>query len=592
MNIDTAEPPRNSKLVATRQGLPRWGYALIVVAGLLAFAGCLRADFYMDDFGFILNSKGDAAASRRLNLLPGWQITTGTPGVDSLGVSVFQLIPTSLFYLTEALVPDPSEASWLYHFWNLMFHLLTSVMVWYSGRQVLGLARLLQSDASRSNAALAAAALFACHPLCSEPIQYAKCLNSLTVAFFAMMMVGGAAEWLQKQTSRARWIAIGGMAGATFSYFPGMALAMIWGVLLLVAHWRTQALEAPRKAGISLSGKSKRTLILSFLIAGVLVIRWAPVFSNQLTRWGHLVGEHIFTQGRLFWDYLALVVAPVNLCSDYCVPWSKPWEDTAATARLILAVLLGSVSFMVLFSRRTIGMRGWALLVLMATAPLYMRFAYMNTEHFVEYRAYPAIPWCMLLITTLLYQVAERKSWVRLPVYASVVIVAIWVPLSTQRSKVWSSRETLALDAAIKYPMNPRPMTQLQAIANERGETEAVLKLHDAIMALGSQMTAFAKANPGRYYAIGRYSDAIINSSQWKVYALADRDGSAVALKFADEAIASLKGIMPRAFEGGLSGPKIADAWPLLMARDTVATHGAKIDAQRAARKDTQSPHP
>src|SRR5688500_18658988 len=95
------------------------GWLLIILAGVLAFWGCLKADFYMDDFGFILNFNGDAPASRRF-IFPGGPYITGTPGPDTVPVHIFQTIPTAFYLLTERLHPDVAEASWLYHLWNLL----------------------------------------------------------------------------------------------------------------------------------------------------------------------------------------------------------------------------------------------------------------------------------------------------------------------------------------------------------------------------------------------------------------------------------------------------------------------------------------
>ena len=40
----------------------------ILLVGLLAMGGALKADFYMDDYGFILNRNGDAPVTFNLPL--------------------------------------------------------------------------------------------------------------------------------------------------------------------------------------------------------------------------------------------------------------------------------------------------------------------------------------------------------------------------------------------------------------------------------------------------------------------------------------------------------------------------------------------
>ena len=564
-----------------------WG--IILLAGLLAFGGCLRADFYMDDFGFILNSNGDAPTSRRLHWLPGKLVVVGKEGVDMMEVEIFQLVPTSFHMLTEALVPDVSEASWLYHLWNLVLHLVAACLSFYAGKQVLGLAGLLKDDAARSGAALAGAVLFACHPLCSEPVHYAKCLNSITVAMFGIMAAGGAAEWLQTKSRRSRWLCVGGVAGATLSYFPGMVLAIMWLGLLVVFWKRTPAVEGEKRVLLPpVADWLRRTVFcLAGILAVLFIFRWAPIFQDQWKKWGPLYPEHIFTQGRLFWSYLAKSILPVGLSSDHYVPWSRPWVDLEATAKLILALCVGLTGLVLVGSSRAVKLRGWALLAMLATVPLFMRFGYVNAEHFVEYRAYPAVPWLMLLVTTALFHLSERFPRAkRLPLGGTVLLAMLWIVLSAQRSQIWTSRESLARDALAKSPLNPRPMTQLEAIANDHGDPEMVLSLHERVLALGGALAAYDKLNAGRYYDKVRYNDALVNSCQWKVYALADSLGSAAALDYAEKAIATLRKILPSQFDTDGKGTPGPGSWPLFMARDTVRDNAAAIDASRAAKLD------
>ncbi len=573
----------NSRSPARRRAA--WG--IILLAGLLAFGGCLRADFYMDDFGFILNSNGDGPASRRLCLPFGEPILIGKEGPDTLVVEIFQVVPTAFYLLTGKLVPDVSEASWLYHLWNLLMHLVTACMAWYAGRQILSLSGLLKDDAIRARAALAGAVLFACHPLCSEPVHYAKCLNSITVAMFSMMAAGGAAEWLQTRSRRSFWLAVGGVAGATLSYFPGMVLALAWLALLIVFWKRTPALNGEKRVLLPpLADWLRRTVFCVAGIAALLfLVRWVPIFEDQWKHWGRDYPEHIFTQGRLFWDYLGRSLLPVGLSSDHYVPWSRPWVDVEASAKLILALCAGLTGLVLVGSRRAVRLRGWALLALLATVPLFMRFGYVNAEHFVEYRAYPAVPWLMLLVTTAMFHVAERFPRAqRLPLGGTVLLAMLWIVMSAQRSQVWTSRESLARDALSKSPLNPRPLTQLEAIANDNRDPEMVLGLHERVLALGGVLAAYDRMNAGRHYDRARYNDALVNSSQWKVYALADSLGSAAALDYAEKEIAALRKFLPSQFDTDGKGTPGTGWWPLFMARDTVRDNAAAIDAARAAR--------
>lgn len=558
-------------------------WLLILLAGLLAFGGCLRADFYMDDFSFILNSNGDGPVVRIFQV-PFGSFQTGAAGLDSTGVRIFQLIPTGLFMLTERLVPDVAEASWLYHLWNLLLHLGTACFAYSAGREILALAGLLRDDQTRARAALIGAVLFACHPLCSEPVHYAKCLNSITVAMFAFMAVAGAARWLRCGGLRAFWIAAGGLLGATFSYFPGLALTVLWlGILVL---FRMRSLRSDGDGEKTFRWKSGGGLVIVIAVgitAAVLAWVYSPYAMRQWSTWRSYYPAHTLTQGRLLWDYLLMMAVPLGLCSDHYVPWSKPWEDTAAIVRLaVVAVIVFGGVFLICF-RRAGALRGVALLLLLALTPLALRFAYVNHELFVEYRAYPAVPWIMLLVGAGLVKAGARFP--RLPVAATGTVAVLWIVLSEQRSVMWTSRERLALDVVKQFPFNTRAMTQLQAIANDAGNPEEVLRLHSRILNARKAMADYPITHPGRFYDATRMDGSTILSCQWVIYAIAALKGSAEAIGWADTTIAELKALWPEKFRGeNVSGDTPA-AWPVLEARKTVSEHRAEIDAANAARK-------
>jgi hypothetical protein len=556
---------------------------LILLAGLLAFAGCLRADFYMDDFSFILHSNGKEPAPRRYELpgIPAFK--TGQATTEVQVVTATQIIPVCFFALSERLVSNPAEASWLYHLWNLLFHLGTAGFAWLAGRNVLALTGLLNTDRERSIAALTGAVLFACHPLCSEPVNYAKCLNSLTVGMFGMMAVAGASKWLKDGGRGAAALTIGGLAGATLSYFPGMALAVLWVAILALFRMRSPSIEG--KAGaVNLNWLTKHMkLVVSLTIAATVVLVWnyGGVVRHQLEFWGDRYPSHIWTQGRLLWVYLAKCLVPVGLCSDHHVPWSTPGQDMGALAGLVAGALLTLSAFVVIIRRGPGILRGWALLVLLALLPLLMRFGYVNDEQMVEYRAYPAIPWVMLMVGVAIVAVAARFPRMhRFPLLTGAALAAVWIILSIQRTQVWSDRGDLARDALKQYPLNDRAMTQLQAVAIDSDNLQGVKELHFKILSLANSMADFNRRHPGRKLDAGRLSDSILRSYQWMIWATAYTHGSAKGLEWADKVIETLRNRMPEKFRLDRSSSGMIPAWPLLTARDAVAAHREEIDVR------------
>jgi hypothetical protein len=574
------------RLAATGSVERGLGWLLIIVAGVLAFAGCLRADFYSDDFGFILNSNGDGPATRIFEIQGIGRYVAVEPGLDTMEVNIFQLVPTAFFLLTEILAPDVAEASWLYHLWNLLMHLGTACLAWPAGREVLRLTGILGDDTKRNLAALAGAILFACHPLCSEPVHYAKCLNSLTVAFFGMLAVWQWAVWLQQGGTRALGWVLGSLTAATFSYFPGMALTLGW--MLLLGIFRLRSATPPGEAAGSFRWRSRRGAGVAALLvigSGLLIYLYGRHLASQWEKWRQDYPDHWFTQGRVIWEYLRRVIIPVGLSSDHLVTWSRAWLDWRGVCGLVVLVaIMGACAASVLRQSHSES-RGIALLVLLGLFPLVLRFAYVNAEVLVEYRAYPAVPWLMLLGTSGLVMVTKRQP--ALARVATALIAAIWILISLQRSAVWTDREEVARDVLQRYPLNTRAMTQLQAIANDRSHSAEVLRLHGEVLRSRQTMVDWNRDHPEQYYDFNRANESLVISCQWAVYAVADLQGSTEALKWADLAIDGLKAELPGHFDGDLtlqSGFSRPGAWPVLLARKTVAEHAREIDAKRMRR--------
>ncbi len=172
---------------------------LILVVGLIAMGGALRATFYLDDHIFILNGTGSAPNTFRLTL-GSFQIGDLSAGAREF--TIFQIIPTILTLLTNWLFPMSTAAA---HSWNLLIHLAFSVMVFRLGKRLLERLCILGSDSSRHQAALWGALIFACHPIGTEPVHYAKCHLVQLVALFGFWASCAAVEFVSTPSRRRRF---------------------------------------------------------------------------------------------------------------------------------------------------------------------------------------------------------------------------------------------------------------------------------------------------------------------------------------------------------------------------------------------------
>ena len=547
----------------------------IVLVALLAMGGALQADFYMDDYMFILNSNGNAPNDFRLT----WcGHTYGSLAIDAMEVSLFQLIPTCLTLLTNWLFPLNSAAA---HVWNLAIHLILSLLVFRQGNRLLQGLGIFTSAAVSKQAAFVGALVFACHPLGTEPVHYAKCHMVQLVALFGFWATCEAADFLKNPRRKhgIRFLCAAGLC--VISYFPGTVLLgfnLIILVLFQVTSGGISLLKnfMPYAANLR---QPRHQVALGLALSALAAL--ASFFLNRyyliVTGSDGLYPVHVLTQGRVFWEYVQRIFIPIGLASDHYQPWSN-FQDTGAVFRLAGFVLLGLAAAALALRRGSAARRGIGLLLLFSLIPFAMRMLYLNIEIMVEYRAYNALPWIGLLAGTGLTAIAHRFSQYRLRWIPAAAVVIIFTVLSAERSTVWRSGRSLAENVLAQYPPNNRARTQLQSVDLDEGKYAAVLKRHEEILAVRDQINSLNSLNNGQVVIDPIRADTnVIGSYQFAILARAELEGCAKALLFADRSIATLKKLLPGSFTSRedekislVSGDKICAAWPILEARAAV----------------------
>ena len=544
----------------------------ILLIGLLSMGGSLRADYYMDDYGFILNSKGDGPATFR------WQWmgqSYGSTALDASSTSLFQLLPGLMTKISNTLFPmNPLGA----HLWNLGIHLGLAVLVFRLGLRLLAQLEVLPSAALRQQAAFLGALVFACHPLGTEPVHYAKCHMIQLVALFSFWATCEGLNFLKRPTLRHGMRLAGIMGLCVISYFPGAVLMGINMGLLSLFFLRGKPRDHYRRylPTAEVLKKPFARVLVGLAMAGIAYVAWFFFsFSHHVwTAMGNLYPTHWVTQGRVFWEYAQRMVLPIHLSSDHYQAWST-FEDPGAVIRLVAFGMLGIGAAALALWKPSGQVRAFGLLLCFILIPFAMRFLYMNTEIMVEYRAYHALPWVGLLAGWGLTALSQRLQSAPLPSgklcwLPAATLVAVFTLLSAKRGSVWRSGTSLAEDVLAQYPLNNRARTQLQSFDLDAGRFPAVMERHAEILKVRDQINALNATTAGRTSIDPVRADAsVIGSYQFAVLARAEMEGCVKALAFADQSIASLKTSLPRYFSQKSSGD-VVDAWPLLEARAAV----------------------
>lgn len=346
--------------------------ALVAIVATLPYLNSLRADFTFDDIGLIR----DNAAVQVL------------PASDLL---LYVYHPGGLYrpltMLTYAANAGISPAPFGFHLVNVAVHALVSVAVLLLARRLL----------IQPLAAIAAALLFAVHPIHTEAVTSVVGRAELLAALGVLVaLLAGARALRAAGGQRAGWATLSVAAFAAALLAKESAFAALG--LFAVLHWWVD-----RSAGL----RQRIVQLLPYVIVAVayLALRVAVVGSLALPEApGSLDNPlaHVATAARLrtavivLWDYLALLTAPMQLSADYSfnqVPVAFTWDDPRfLLAAALYAVLLAAISLAAARAPELLVAAVFAAVPLTLTANLLFPIGTIKAERLLYL---PSLGWCL-----------------------------------------------------------------------------------------------------------------------------------------------------------------------------------------------------
>ncbi len=503
-------------------------YLLILLAAALAHGLAIYGTFYFDDHMHIVDHK---------------RIVDG-----EWAGSMKRVVPYFLYCGIHSVAGFLPPA---FHALNLSIHLLFAVLVFPAARNFLSGAGAFRGDEKMvSRAAFLSALLFAVHPLCTEAVNYARCTPIQLVALFSFLAAWFTLKAIQQAS--LKWTAAAGLACvlASLSKEPGCFHAFISVSVVLVVYTpreRVRALLANRRAvGLAVLVAIAIALV-TYLAFPFLLTRGIASLSNPK------FGYHALTQSRVFWDYAALVVLPVRLCSDHFVPWTHGYGDIGAW--LATAGLAGLVALAAALYYK--GQRVAALCLALFLGHLLLRFTLVINEFMVEYRVYPAMPWILMLAGCGAAMLTVKKR--RLGPVAVGAVAMVMIAASAHRATVWHSEETLARNVLKQYPLNNRARTHLIKLAFFERNYEAQRSLYDDVFSAMKDMQMFnLLARQGRVYDVARIFTDYMMVEQLITKSMAVEKGPEAALAHVDTVL-SFMDVHQKEQTGDLEDPVLAN---------------------------------
>jgi len=223
------------------------------------------------------------------------------------------------------------------------------------------------------------------------------------------------------------------------------------------------------------------------------------------------------------------------------------------------------------------------LLTLLGLIPLLLRFGYANKELFVEYRAYPALPWVALAAGWLVAPWLQR--WRVAGAGVGLLVIGAFAVASAERSRTWSDAGRLAEDAIRRYPNHIRARTHLQKLALDAGDYDRVLALRDETRQAFENLKAHNKS-PGqvRKYEASMPYRGYLCAEHFVAIALTERDGSQSGLRHAARIIEEQQGLHPEFFDPNNRYYEIVEQ--IVDIHSILVQNGAAYDQSRQVTKE------
>lgn len=395
--------------------------AIAVLCGVV-YSGSLNGSFHYDDFHSVRDNYHIRDPGNILRFFI-------DPAMFSVDADKGMYRP--LLLITYALNFAMGQFSVQgYHVTNIGIHAANSCLVWWLAG-ALGIGR---------KAALLAGALFAVHPVCSEPVNYISSRSESLAALFYLaalaLYVRGAGE--------GRWpggacllLALGLLTKSTLITLPGVFL--LYDMLILndgvVARVRARLWRRHLPA-----------LAVCAVYLGVITAN--GFFVRSVGNSVRSLPVQLLTQTKALGYYVQLLATPVRLSVEPQFRIAESWQSLHFLAP---AVLVGSGCALAwgLWRRRLHRPLFYLLAAPLTLAPVLLFPLNVLVN---ERRAYLACAFLCLGLGHLLQASIRRRS---MRVGVGLFVIA-FAALSYQRSAAWSTELALWSDAAAKSPLMPR----------------------------------------------------------------------------------------------------------------------------------------
>jgi len=369
-----------------------------------------------------------------------------------------------------------------YHIVNLILHLINGVLLYLLVTRTLSLAGY--EPRQRRTAAVIASMVFLLHPVQTEGVTYVISRSTLFATMFFML---GLMLYAKAATAeRRRWLYVAALFVVSLlgmgsrENFATFAVMVIAYDVIFITKLDVKATLRHYRAYVP--------VFLSVAYLAYIILNNTYDVSGEFNVVSVPPVDYFFTEFKVQWTYLRLLVLPLNQNIDYDYPISHSLFEPAT-----LAAMIGYLGLWV-FALRNAKKRPvasfsllWFLVTLIpisfGVTVLGLRLDDVIFEHRLYLPGAGIIMGASVAATRALEMLKERKRGIALAAIVIVLVPSLGAA-TFARNSVWRSDFSLWRDAALKSPGKPRPENNLGRAYAARGYRDKAIEHYKRALAI------------------------------------------------------------------------------------------------------------
>ena len=414
---------KGSSLTVSAAGRQRIYAAIIVAAGVAAYANAILTPFVLDDESSVVQNED----IRQLTNLP--RVLFPAFNSPAAGRPLVSL-SFALNYAAGGL--DPRG----YHAVNLALHLLCALLVFGLIRRTLLLPSLARWGSGASEIAFGAALLWVVHPLTSEVVNYATQRTESMMALCLLATMYGA---LRAHTApEGRW---DGLAIAACLLGVLCKETMVVAPVLVLFFDRAYLFQGWREAF------RERNSLYMGLLASWFVLASLHWSGPRAAVSGFSAGveplTYLFNQAVVIVDYMRLSIWPVDLVAFY--GWPQPLTFAQVAVHLAFVATLVAATVVAVLGAPRVGFLGvWFFGILAPTSSIVP----IVTEVGAERRMYLPLVALILMVVLALWRITGS----RIQTGVAVALAAVLAVTTAGRNREYATGLSLAQTIVDRRP--------------------------------------------------------------------------------------------------------------------------------------------